>query len=498
MTVTADIRVDTKRVRGSINPQIYGQFIEHIGRVIYGGVYEPGSPLADDSGSRTDVLEAVANLKPSILRWPGGNFASGYHWRDGIGPVDERPARHDLAWNAIESNHFGTEEFLAYCARVGAEPYLNLNASTGTVDEALAWLAYTNSNEALPEVQLRQKGPHPARHGVRIWGIGNENYGWWQHGHTTAEQYAETAREWGKLLRWADPDLQLIGVGASADPDWNWTVLKTAGRYIDHLSLHYYWHGGEDTYHATLAGPVSAERSVQEVWGMCLAAQSVLRLPRPVTLAVDEWNVWARTFQPAVQLSTEELMRQGFSSRSGFDTRFEEVFDLTDALAVASWLNVMWRHPEKVTLATQAQMVNAIAPILTSAAGSVRQTIFHPMAIARAHAGSVALDVQALCDKQVPGPGLVEGSMPIVDAAGTLDPSSGRVHLSIINRSRDEELTLRFEGCPATARAVTLWHEDVTASNTFENPDTVVPRTRDVDVSGGLVVPPHSHTTLLV
>ncbi len=497
MTAEATVTVDFGSVLGPIDPRIYGQFIEHIGRVIYGGVFEPGSPQSDDDGYRLDVLEAARDLAPTVLRWPGGNFASGYHWQDGIGPSVARPARHDLAWDAIETNAFGTEEFLEVCRRLGAEAYVNLNASTGTFDEAQAWVEYCNSTHPLPEVARRKQGPHPEPHDVRIWGIGNENYGWWQHMHTNAERYAEIAREWGKLLHWTDERIELVGVGAP-HPDWNRTVLSEAGRAIDYLSLHFYWHGSpDDRYHAMLAGPILSEGVITSTWEMALQAQRELQLSRPTRFCVDEWGVWEASHGPLGQAAAniEMLMRKGITSKAGIDNRFEETYDLKDALAVASWLHVMWRHPEKVALATMAQMVNAIAPIMTNRDAVLRQTVFYPMAVARAHGGHLALDLEVRTEEGVPGPGIEEGSLPALDAAGTVDAE--RVHLSFVNRLRDDELVVRLDGIEGRASRVTLHHEDPFAKNTFDDPSRVVPRADEAKVDGALALPPHSHTTLV-
>jgi alpha-N-arabinofuranosidase len=498
MTASARIAVDRHRVRGTIDPRIYGQFVEHVGRAIYGGVFEPGSPLSDAEGYRADVLELARELGPTVLRWPGGNFASGYHWRDGIGPVAHRPVRRDLAWGALEPNTFGTEEFLEYCRRLGAEPYLNLNLSTGTVDEALSWLEYCNGSDPLPEVVQRRQGPHPAPHGVPVWGLGNENYGWWQHGHSTAADYAAAAREWAKLLHWADPSIALVAVGAP-DPDWNWTVLKALSPFADYLSLHFYWRGDGDEYHEVLSGPARAEQEIEAAWGMARAAAAATAGRRPLRIAVDEWGVWYRAGIPD-QVVTEglpALLRQGFSARSGVDTRFEEPFDLKDALTVASWLHVLWRHPEKVGLATQAQMVNVIAPIHAHAGGVVRHTVFHPLAVARREAGPVALDVLVQAETEVAAPGYPGGSLPAVDAGGTIDPSTGRIHLSVVNRERDEEVVVCIDGVGGRARRIELWHEDPMAGNDPAHPDRVTTAEEVVDVDGPLHLPPHSHTTLV-
>lgn len=491
MSVSADIRFDPARTLGAIDPLVYGQFLEQIGRAVYGGV------LAEDGSLREDALAAARGLRPTLLRWPGGNFASGYHWRDGIGPVEERPLRRDLAWAALEPNRFGTEEFLDYCRRLGAAPYLNLNASTGTIDEAVAWLEYCNATDDLPEARLRRDGPHPDPHDVLVWGIGNENYGWWQHGHSTAAEYAAVAREWGKLLRWADTRIQVVAVGTSEDPAWNWTVLSEAGRFVDYLSLHFYWAGGDDMYHATLAGPLQAERDIAAAWGMCLAAQRKLSLPRPPRIAVDEWGVWSRTNRSAQgDVSMFDLMRYGLTARNGIDVRFEEPYDLKDALTVASWLHVLWRNPEKVGLATQAQMVNVLAPIHVHDGGVVLHTVYHPLALARAHAGSVAVDVHVACADEVPAPGTPAGTAPAVDAAGTVEPESGRLHLSLVNRHRDDEAVVTVHGVGGVWKRATLWDEDPEAANTVERPEAVVPVEDEVSLDEPLRVPAHAHITL--
>lgn len=499
MTIEGRVSVDRRRILGRIDDGIYGQFLEQLGRAIYGGVFEPGSALADAAGYRTDVLDAARGLRPSVLRWPGGNFASGYHWRDGIGPREARPLRRDLAWNQLETNAFGTEEFLTLSRDLGAAPYLNLNMSTGTLDEALGWLEYCNSADPVPEALARRAGPHPQPHGVGIWGLGNENYGWWQHGHTSAPRYAEQAREWAKLLKWTDPGIQLVAVGAP-DPEWNWAVLSAASRFVDYLSLHFYWNGqGTDPYDATIAGPPSNEGDIVAAFGMSLAAQRHLGLREPVRIAVDEWGVWSHSIGSSIEgIDTNTLMVQGLNSRSGIDVSFEEDYDVKDALAVASWLHVLWRHPEKVTLATQAQLVNVIAPIHTTPEGVVLHTVYWPLAIARAQAGAVALDIAASSGATMGTGGIVGvpgDELDVLDAAATLH-DSGDLHLSLVNRSRSDELRVTIEGVKGAATRVLLTHDDPFRGNTPAEPDAVRPVTEVVDVDGAVLLPPHSHTTL--
>ena len=505
--VTAKVVVDLDRTLGPIDNRIYGTLAEHIGRVIYGGLFDPDSPMADADGHRTDVLAGLREFAPTVIRWPGGNFASGYHWRDGVGA--ERNGRHDYAWGVYEPNTFGIEEFLSLCRKLGASPYLAVNASTGTIDEAQGWLEYCNGRHPVPEVKLREAGPHPDPHDVRIWGIGNENYGWWQHLHTDAASMAELTREWGKLLYWADSSIEIVGVG-SPIADWNWQMLTQAGRSMDFLSMHFYWHGlGEDPYHSVLSGPISSERTVEGVWGMAMEAQRMLGLKKPVRLAVDEWGVWNET-QQGIRDSLKDLslpMRFGLTPKIGIANEFEEFFDVKDALAVASWFHVMWRHPEKITLATYAQVVNTLAPLMVTEQGLLKQTVFFPLALAKQHAYATALDVLVRTDAGVPaliagaaaaggGGGMLESdSLPVLDVAGTTDGQ--RVHLSLVNRSRDEEVEVTLVGVSGSARRIVVHHDDPFAKNTPEAPETVLPVEDKIEVTGSLLLAAHSHTTLI-
>jgi hypothetical protein len=254
------IEVDPAREIGAIDRKIFGHFIEHLGRCIYGGVFEPGSPLADERGFRADVLEAMRRLGVPNLRWPGGNFASSYYWEDGIGPVAQRPARFDLAWRTLEPNTFGTDEFMAYCRELGAEPYVCVNSSSGTLQEAAHWVEYCNLDvQKYPSYHARRRAEngHAAPYGVKYWGIGNEVYGAWQVGFSGAEEYARKCREYAHFMRAVDPHVKLVAVGADI-PEWDEAVLRYAGDTINYISNHQY-HGQED-YHAT----VGAVRYVEE------------------------------------------------------------------------------------------------------------------------------------------------------------------------------------------------------------------------------------------
>ena len=246
------IKIDPERQIGSINPDIFGGFAEHLGRHIYGGIYEPGSPLSDENGFRTDVLAAVRRLRMPVIRYPGGNFVSGYRWRDGVGPKAERPARVELAWQDIESNHFGTDEFVTWCHALGTEPYLVVNAGDGDMREARDWVEYCNSATDSALANMRRANGHDAPHKIKYWGIGNEVDGQWQMGHKTPEEYARTYKEFAKVMRLVDPSIKLI---AAVTSDWRYQpvertqlLFEQAPDFLDYLSVHWYVNNLDDDF----------------------------------------------------------------------------------------------------------------------------------------------------------------------------------------------------------------------------------------------------------
>ncbi len=240
------IKLDLDRTIGTVDRRIFGGFIEHLGRCIYGGIFEEGSPLSDENGFRRDVLEAAKGLRMPLLRWPGGNFVSGYHWTDGIGPLDERPSRPELAWNTTESNRFGTDEFMAYCKELGTEPYICLNMGNGTMDEALAWVEYCNGTGDTYWANKRRENGHEEPYNVKYWGLGNEMYGEWQIGSLSAEEYVANAVRWAKAIRRLDPNVELISCGLNGWSDWDRVVIDGLVKYVDYHSIHIYT--GSDDY----------------------------------------------------------------------------------------------------------------------------------------------------------------------------------------------------------------------------------------------------------
>ncbi len=368
------IGIDLARRIGTVDRRIYGNFIEHLGRCIYGGVFDEGSPLSDARGFRRDVLEAARALRIPVLRWPGGNFVSGYHWTDGVGPLADRPRRTELAWYAEESNRFGTNEFIEYCRALGTEPYICVNMGSGSMDEAQAWVEYCNGTGNTHWANLRRTHGHPAPHGVRYWGLGNEMYGSWQIGHLSPEDYVKKARAFALVMKRTDPTIQLVGCGHNGWSDWDRVVIDGLAPIIDWYSIHLYT--GQADHYTTVFQSHQAERAVRICAALIERARYAQRLTHPIHIAFDEWNVWYRT-------RTDQDRKSGI----------EERYSLSDALAVATYLHGFIRQCQVVRMANLAQLVNAIAPIFTSKQGLFLQTIYHPLRLYAEHMREVALDV---------------------------------------------------------------------------------------------------------
>jgi len=376
----ARVKIDTERVIGSIDPRIYGNFTEHLGRCIEGGIFEEKSALSDANGYRKDVLKAVKDLHVSLLRWPGGNFSSNYNWRDGIGHRDSRPSRLEMAWGTIEDNRFGTHEFLQYCEMIKTEPYVCANFGTGSWDEAQQWVEYCNLPGNTTTSKLRQKNGRDQPWNVKHWGLGNEMDGPWQMGHRTAEDYGKFALGGAKLMKWTDPNLKLVAAGSSnyaADwISWNRTVLDYLKDHADYLSLHLYVGNADNNYSEFLASSLELSQRTKVAEGIINAAMSNTA-GRQMYIAWDEWNVWYRA--------------RGDRERGR--RILEEHYNLEDALVIATFLNTFINNAHIVKIANLAQLVNVIAPIFTSETGLFLQTIYYPLQLFASNSFGTALEL---------------------------------------------------------------------------------------------------------
>src|SRR5258706_8262599 len=491
----ARIKLDPDRRIGEVNPHVFGNFAEHLGRCIYGGMFDEKSPLSDADGFRRDVLDAARGLGLTLLRWPGGNFASGYNWKDGIGPRDQRPARRDHAWGALESNRFGTDEFLRYCERLGVEPYLCINAGLGSVEDARNWVEYTNEAANTYWAQQRRKNGRDQPWGVKVWGLGNEIDGPWQLGHKNAEDYAKFALEAAKAMRREDGSIRLIASGSSnfgpgADwVGWNRTVLERLKTEIDYISLHTYIGNRDNNFEKFLAASRDLDDRIEVVKGQIQAARVGNPKARPISIAFDEWNVWYRSFNGTTEY---EIAATGL----------EEIYNFEDALAMGMFLNAFFRHADVVKMANLAQLVNVIAPIFTNPQGLYLQTIYFPLAEYAKQRGHQSLDVMMESPHYKP----VEGrSLGYLDVAATYDPKARQLFVNVLNRSEKADITARIEsvaGAPAGPLSVwELSHPDLKTTHTFGKDALVRPVTRSASVKASgngfeYTFPKHSLTIL--
>jgi alpha-L-arabinofuranosidase len=436
----AKIKIDTDRKIGVISDLIYGNFVEHLGRCVYGGIYEPGSPLADQNGIRKDVLEAARELKIPIIRYPGGNFVSNYHWLDGVGPREERIPRMELAWHRLEPNTFGTNEFVDFARKLGTEPYFAVNMGTGTIEEAQRWVEYCNVKEGSFYAELRKKHGYAEPHNVKYWSLGNEMDGYWQMGHLNAEDYTKKAREAAKLMRLTDPTIKLVAAGSSnyrsgAEPDeWNRTILLGLKDVIDFIALHIYVGNPQDNYYNFMATPLVLEERTRIVKGMIMEAmQKANRGTRdPIYISWDEYNVWYRA-------------RGGAFARG--ENALEEKYNLEDALVVAGILNAIVRNADVVRMANMAQLVNVIAPIFSNEKGLFRQTIYFPLQLFSTYVHGNSLDVFVDCEKYDTDEffiGLGESKtrqtgVPYLDVSAAYQ--NDEVTICVVNRHKDKSIT---------------------------------------------------------
>jgi alpha-N-arabinofuranosidase len=427
----AHVKIDTGRTIGEIDPKIYGNFAEHLGRCIEGGIFDEGSPLSDAEGFRRDVMKAAQNLHVTLLRWPGGNFSSNYNWRDGIGPRDSRPRRLEMAWGTIEDNRFGTHEYLDYVARIGAEPYICANLGTGTWDEAQQWVEYVNFAGDTATTRLRKKNGREKPWGVKYWSLGNEMDGPWQMGHRTADDYGKFALEAAKLMHWTDPTIKLVAAGSSNFRPgidwigWNRTVLEYLKPHVDYLSLHIYVGNPENDYYQFQASTVELAHRTRVTKGIIEDALADAPAGKKIYIAWDEWNVWYRA--------------RGAAERGR--RILEEHYNLEDALVISSFLNTYVNHADIVKIADMAQLVNVIAPIFTNEKGLFLQTIYYPLQQFAANCHGTALDLAI----EAPTYSTKNHSaVPYLDFSAAYQPD-GTLVLNVTNRHRDRELDVVFE-----------------------------------------------------
>lgn len=460
--------VDPAYTIAPVDPRIFGGFLEHIGRAVYEGVYDPASRYADENGFRRDTLAALHKLQMTAMRYPGGNFASGYHWIDGVGPKDQRPTVYDKAWESVEPNHFGTDEFLKLTRLMNWTPMLTVNLGTGTPEEARDWVEYCNGRSGSRYANLRAENGSVEPYNVRLWCLGNEIDGHWQMGHAPAKDYAVRAHQAAKFMKDIDPDIETVACGSttmsgSTYIEWDLTVLEHLGPYADYVSLHRYVGNPENNTADYLAGAVTVDQRIDHMDAVCRVVQAKTRSKKRHYLCFDEWNVWYRANGP------EDTNGKGKFAPA----LIEEPYNLEDALVVASFLNSFIRHADSVKIANLAQIVNVLAPIRTRGDELLLQSIYYPFAMFSCRREGVSIQPVVIGPKfDSPSYGRVD----YIDASAIF--GDGALHVFLVNRHLSEaaevEIVYGGEAIESILSAEVVFGSNPKESNTFEMPSQVI------------------------
>jgi len=465
---------------GSVDPRIFGGFLEHMGRAVYEGVYDTESGKADREGFRSDVMDALKRLKMTAMRYPGGNFASGYHWMDGVGPHEKRPIIRELAWQSLEPNHFGTDEFISLSKKMGWSPMLTINLGTGTPEEARNWVEYCNSPAGTRYANIRVSNGHKTPYGVKLWCLGNEMDGLWQLGHVPADQYAIRAQQAARMMKDVDNSIEVVACGScstgmSTYMEWDRTVLEYMRNSADYVSLHRYVGKNNSDTADYLAVTNSIDRQIEDMDAVCRFVQAKTRSERRPYLCFDEWNVWYKNHES--------------NGKGQFAPHLlEEGYNLEDALVVAGFLNSFIRHADVVKIANIAQIVNVIAPVLTKGDEILLQSIFYPFEMFSKRRDGVSLRIHTEGpDYESPS----YGQAKYIDSGAIL--GDGKLQVFVTNRDVDDKTELMITPCDTKIASVEsaeiLSGTDAKASNSFENRDVVVSRDFDrIKISKGRAV----------
>ncbi len=483
----AEISIDLQSRVGRVDKRLFGSFIEHLGRAVYGGIYEPGHPSADDMGFRQDVLALVRQLHVPLVRYPGGNFVSGYHWEDGTGDRTKRPRKMELAWGCIETNEIGIDEFQAWAKRAGAEIMMAVNLGTRGMEDARNLVEYCNGTTDTDYANMRRKNGFAEPFGIRLWCLGNEMDGDWQIGHKTAQEYARLACETAKLMKWTDPTIELVACGSSHPGmatfgEWERTVLRECYDHIDYLSMHSYYGNRSGNSAEYLGCSLEMDWFIGRVTGLCDEIKAEKHADKTIYISFDEWNVWFHSNAQDAQNAPWQIA----------PPLLEDVYNLEDALVVGCLIITLLKHCDRVKIACLAQLVNVIAPIMTENGGRAwAQTIFYPFCDASLHGRGIVLKTGVHCESYE-----VEnrGSVPYVEPVAVYDDLAETVTVFAVNRSLAETCSLSlagFGGFVLEQHSV-LTGDDLKRCNTAEEPFAVCPTS-----GSGRALPPRSWNMLI-
>lgn len=491
-TVKAHVRIDSNKTIAKIDNRIFGSFIEHLGRAVYSGIYEKGHPQADKDGFRKDVLEAVKTLSVPIIRYPGGNFVSGYRWEDGTGPVAKRPRRLELAWGTIETNEVGIDEFQEWAKKADTEIMMAVNLGTRGPEEAGNLVEYCNLDTDTHFADMRRKNGFDKPFGIKTWCLGNEMDGPWQICHRTADDYARTACEAAKIMKWTDPSIELVACGSSSKfmstfGTWEETVLRECWDHIEYISLHNYYGNRDNDSKAFLGCSLDMEDFIHEVAEICDRIQAEKKSDKKVHLSFDEWNVWFHSNE-----QDKKIPRWSIAP-----SQLEDIYNLEDALVVGCLLNALLKNADRVKMACLAQLVNVIAPIMTERGGKVwLQTIYYPFMHASTMGRGTALKADVTVDTYKAGN---KDAIPYLDTSVSLSEDGKTLTLFAVNRSLDESIDIDISAA-GFGKLIPLTHieltgNDLKAGNSPADPNAIIPKNKDMG-TGAITVARQSWNVL--
>jgi len=457
----------------AVNPYLFGSFVEHMGRCVYGGVYDPDHSLSDDEGFREDVIALTKELGVTLVRYPGGNFVSGYRWEDGVGDKTSRPTRLDLAWRSIETNEFGLNEFMSWATKVGVAPMMAVNLGTRGVMDATDLVEYTNYPKGTALSDLRKTHGAEQPHDIKMWCLGNELDGPWQLGHKSADDYGKLARETAKAIRLIDPDVRLVACGSSFEEmptfgEWETTVLQHTFDHVEMISMHAYYEKFDDDTLSFLASSARMDRFIDGVIARADEVAKSKGSEKRINISFDEWNVWyQKRFQGVENLTFQKAPRL-----------IEDEYTQEDAVVVGSLLMSLIKHSERVEVACMAQLANVIGPIRTEpGAAAWRQTTFYPFALTAANSEGTLMDLSIVCRSQ---DSELFADLEMADAVAILNTQGDEITLFLLSRELEDQAELEIDtaslGALSLIEALHLGGSELDQTNDAENPDRVQPR----------------------
>lgn len=467
----AQVIIDKEFILGDVDKRLYGSFIEHLGRAVYEGIYQPESAFADENGFRKDTIELVKELNVPIIRYPGGNFVSGYCWEDGVGPKEKRPSRVDLAWSVIETNQFGLNEFVDWTKAVNSQVMMAVNLGTRGVEDAKNLLEYCNFSGNSKYSDLRKFHGYEKPHNIKTWCLGNEMDGPWQMGHKTAEEYARLAHETGRVMKMMDPNIELVACGSSSSSmptfgSWEATLIDECYDTIDYVSMHQYYGNRDNDSANFLASSVDLDQFITNVIAICDYVKGKKHGKKNINISLDEWNVWYHSNEADEKL--EKWVQKPH--------QLEDVYNFEDALLVGSMLITMLRHADRVKIGCMAQLVNVIAPIMTSDTGAWKQTIFYPFYYCSRYGHGTVLNTIV---KSPVYEAKQYGEAAFLDCVVVNNEEEEELVIFAVNKDLEEDmevtLDLRQFSDYQIVEHIVMHDEDLKAVNTESNPDRIKP-----------------------